>query len=101
MVPPVRHAGDVVVPKWISQDHSTVQEGGGAETTAFGGRGGKGVNIKGVQRLWAHPWYGSAFQVLGGSIIGGRLLLTGSDTESYKGASGLEDNYKDLEQGGS
>ena len=55
MVPPVQHDGDVEVPKWISQDHSTVQEGGGAETTAFGGRGGKGVNIKGVQSLWAHP----------------------------------------------
>ena len=32
----------------ISIEHRTVQEGGGAETTAFGGRGGKDDDLNGI-----------------------------------------------------
>ena len=54
-VPPVRHAGAVAVLKWIAQEHSAVQEGGRAETAAFGSGGGKGINPKGVQHLLSQP----------------------------------------------
>ena len=54
-MPSVQHAGAVAVPKGIAQAHITVQEEGGAEVTPFGGGGGKGDNLKGVQSLWYHP----------------------------------------------
>ena len=54
MVPPVQHTSDVTVPSQITQAHSAVKEAGRAEATAFGSRGGKVGNLKGVQRLWAH-----------------------------------------------
>ena len=70
-VPSVRHSGAVAFPKRIAQAHSAVQERGGSEETAFGGRGGKGGNLKGVQQLWAHPQYGPILQVTEESDIGG------------------------------
>ena len=54
-VPPVRNTGAVAVLDQIAQYHSRVQEGGGAEMTEFGGGGGKGGDLKGVQRLHVHP----------------------------------------------
>ena len=80
--------------------HRAIQERGGAEATAFSGRGGKSGNIEGVQRLWVHPRNGPIFQIPGESTIGGRLLLAGSDPESDEGAGGLEGNDTDTEQGG-
>ena len=70
-VPHVRTFGAVAVPKRISQVHSAVQEGGGAEVMAFGGGGEKGGYIKVVQSLWVHPQYFTVFQVPGESIVGG------------------------------
>ena len=51
-VPSVQHTCAVVVRERYSPAHRSVQEGGGAEETALGSRGGKGIRIKGVQRLW-------------------------------------------------
>ena len=80
--------------------HSAVQGRGGAESTVFGDRGGKGVNLKGIQRLWAHPQYGPVLQVPGNIVIGSGLWLAGSDPESDKGAGGLEEDDEDPEQVG-
>ena len=44
----VLHDISVVVPKRIAQVHSTVQDRGGAEATAFGSGGVKGRDLKGV-----------------------------------------------------
>ena len=54
-VPSVKHTGSVAVPQRVAQAHSAVQEGGGSEAAAFGGRVGKGNYLKVIQRLWAHP----------------------------------------------
>ena len=54
-VPYVRHYGSVEVPERVVPAYRAVQEGGGAEATAFCGGGGKGSNIKGFQRIWAPP----------------------------------------------
>ena len=70
-VPYVQHTGAVVLPKRTAQAHITVQEGGRAEEMAFVDGGGKGGNLKGVQRLWAHPQDGPIIQLLGESVIGG------------------------------
>ena len=70
-VPYVHHYGAVVVPKRIAQVHSAVQEGGGAEATAFGDGGGKGGDLKGIWCLWAHPRDGPILQVPRESDIGG------------------------------
>ena len=70
MVIPVWHAGAMAVLKWINQDHSAVQEGGGAETTVFGGGRGKGSNLKGVQTLPTHPQDRLVLQIPGNSTIG-------------------------------
>ena len=66
----MQHDGALVVLKNISQDHIAVQEGEIAETTSFGGVEGKGGDLKGVQRLWAHPQDGPVLQVPGESFIG-------------------------------
>ena len=71
-VPHVRTFGAVEVPKRIAQAHSAVQEGGGADMTAFGGIGEKGGDLKVVQSLWVHPQDFTVFQVPGYSIMGGR-----------------------------
>ena len=55
MVPPIRHDAALVVLERIAQEHIAVQEGGGAEMTAFGGRGGKGSDLNAVQRLRVPP----------------------------------------------
>ena len=68
---PVRHAGDMEVHKRITKAHGTVQEGIGAEVTAFGRGGGKGGDLKGVQRLWEHSLDGTVFQIPWESTIGG------------------------------
>ena len=47
-VPPEQHAGSVVFLELVVQDHSAVQEGGGVETTEFGGGLGKVSDLKGV-----------------------------------------------------
>ena len=96
----MRHAGPVALPKRIAQVYREGQEGGGSEATAFSGRGGKGGNLKGVRRLWAHPQYGPILQVPGESDIDGGWWLNGSDPESDKGTGGLEEDDKDLKQGG-
>ena len=67
----MQHDGAMAVPKRIAQSHSSVQEGGRAEATAFGDGGGKGGNLKGVQHLQAHPQDGPVFQIPGESIIDG------------------------------
>ena len=54
-VPPVGHAGAMTVPTWIVQSHNTMQEGSGAEATAFGGGGVKGGVLKGVHHLHVQP----------------------------------------------
>ena len=64
-LPSVQHAGAVVVPKLIAQSHRAVQEGRGVEVKAFGGKGGKGIDLKVVQRLWANPQYDPVLQVSG------------------------------------
>ena len=96
----VQHYGDVEVPKRITQALITVKEGGGSEVMAFGGRGGKGGNLKGVQRLWAHPNDVPVLQVPGESVIIGGWWLSGGHTESDECAGGLEEDGKDPEQGG-
>ena len=69
----VRHDGDVAVPKRMAQEHRVVQEGGGAEATLFGGEGGKGGDLKGVQILWVHTRDGHVFQINGKIHISERL----------------------------
>ena len=69
----VLHDISVVVPKRIAQVHIAVQEGGRAEAMAFGGTGGKGGKLKGIQNLRAHPQDGPIFQIPGDSNIGGGL----------------------------
>ena len=97
MFPPVQHDGAVAVPKRISQVHITVQEGGRAEAMAFGGTGGKGGKLKGIQHLRAHPQDGPIFQIPGDSTIGGGLWLAGGDTKSDEGSGGLKENFEDTE----
>ena len=60
----------MVVPKRISQAHSTMQEGGGLEVMEFGGILVKVKKIKGDQILWAHPQDGPILQLPGESVIG-------------------------------
>ena len=67
----LQHSGAVEVPKRIAQAHIAVQEGGGAEATVFGGGGGKGGDLKGVQCLWEHPQDGPVLKVPRESVIGG------------------------------
>ena len=71
-IPPMQHDGALVVLKNISQDHIAVQEGEIAETTSFGGVEGKGGDLKGVQRLWAHPRDVDVLQIHGENTIGSR-----------------------------
>ena len=51
----VQHSGAVAFLERVAPVHSAVKEGGGAEAMAFSTRGGKGANLKGVQRLLAPP----------------------------------------------
>ena len=44
-LPSVWHAGDVTGAEWDAPEHIAVQEGEGAEATAFGSGGGKGDNL--------------------------------------------------------
>ena len=53
MVLPIQNYSDVAVQTQIIQAHSTVKEGGRVEATEFGTGGGKGGNLKGIQRLWS------------------------------------------------
>ena len=69
MLTPVQHSADVAVPTQIKQAHIAVQEWGRSEATAFGSGGGKGGNLKGVQRLWEHPQDSCIFQIPGESNI--------------------------------
>ena len=69
MLTPVQHSADVAVPTQIKQAHIAVQEWGRSEATAFGSGGGKGGNLKGVQRQWDHPQYSCVFQIPGESNI--------------------------------
>ena len=55
MVRSVKYSGAVAVTERTAPAHSAVQEGVGTEATEFGGVGGKGGNLKGVQRLWVTP----------------------------------------------
>ena len=71
-VPPVQHAGVVAVLEWIAQEYSILQEGGRAETMAFGDGGGKVSDLKGVQLLWAPHQDGAVLQIPGESTIGSR-----------------------------
>ena len=66
----LQHAGAVAVLKQIAQEHIAVQVGGRAETAEFGGGGGKGGKLKGIQRLRAHPGDGPILQIPGESTIG-------------------------------
>ena len=67
---------------------------------AFSTRGGKGANLKVVQRLLAPPWDGELYQITGESDIGGRWQLTGDDPESGKNAGGVEEDDNNPSQVG-
>ena len=77
-----------------------MQEGVGSETTLFGGGGGKGGNLKVVQRLWLHPQYGPVLQIPGESNTGSRWWLVGGDLKHDEDAGGLAENVKYPEKGG-
>ena len=89
----MQHSGAMAVPEWATPAHIVAQEGGGAEATAFGG--GKGGNLKGVQRLWAPPWDGDFLQIPRESDTGSIWRLSGSDPESGEGAGGVEEGDED------
>ena len=67
---------------------------------ATGGGGGNGCNITGVQSLWAPPWYCNLLKITGESDICGRWRLAEGDTESGKGAGGVEEDDEDPYKGG-
>ena len=50
-IPTILHAGPVAVSKWLSQEHSDVQERGGKEETATGGGGGRRQRRDGLRGL--------------------------------------------------
>ena len=64
----------------------------------FGGGGGNGGDIKGVQRLWANPQGGPLLQVPGESDIGGGWRLADGEPESDKSGGGLEEDDEDPKQ---
>ena len=96
----MQHDGALVVLKNISQDHIAVQEGEIAETTSFGGVEGKGGDLKGVQRLWAHPRDVDVLQIHGENTIGSRWWLSSGVPKPDEGMGNFADNDKDPEQGG-
>ena len=63
----------MAVLKMVTQEHSTVQEGGGSEMMAFGGGGSKVDNLKISQRLQAHPRDGLVLKIPRESTMGGGL----------------------------
>ena len=67
----VRHAGAVVFPERATLEHSTVQEGVGAEATALGRELEKGGQLNIFQCLWTPPWDDDLLQIPGESDIGG------------------------------
>ena len=88
----LQHYGAVAVPELVLPVNSTVQEGGGAEARAVGGRGGKGGHLTGVQLLWSSPWDGDLLHIPGETNIDKGQLLAGGDTEYGEGAGGVEED---------
>ena len=94
----MQHDGVGAVSKQAALAQSTIQEGGRAEATALGSRGGKGGHLKGVQRLWDPPGYGYLLQIHGESDLG--IRLAGGDQEYGEGAGGMDEDGEDPQQGG-
>ena len=78
----------------------SVQEEGGSKTTVFGGRGDKGNNLKGVQRLRACLQNFPVLQIPGDSTIGDGLWLARGYLKPDEGTGGLAENVEYPDQGG-